>query len=306
MDIPMRSHLSLRLATLLMATLAAGTAAAASSPPVGPAPPALQERSVASRDGTRIAYVVGGHGRTTVVLVHGWSCNRHFFDPQLAALAARYRVVALDLAGHGASERRRGTIAVDAFADDVVAVTDRESPGRTILLVHSTGGRVASATANRLGARLLGIVGVDTFQNLGNPLPTQAQIDSRLTAMRADYAGDTRRYAKSFFQPLYPNDALAEWVVAQMTAPVPEDAIAASEAFSKLDAKAAFAGWPRPIVAINSDWVPTNYRAIRESLPGFDLITLAGRGHFPNLDDPASFNPILLGVLARIEAGAAR
>jgi pimeloyl-ACP methyl ester carboxylesterase len=289
------------LAGLLLATAAiAGT-----SPPVGPAPPSLQQRSVASSDGTRIAYAVGGRGRITVVLVHGWSCNRHFFDPQLAALAARYRIVALDLAGHGDSEPRRGTISVDAFADDVVAVANRESPGPTILLVHSTGGRVASVTANRLGPRLLGIVGVDTFQNLGNPLPTQAQIDVRLDAMRADFVGDTRRYSKSFFQPLYPNEALAEWVATQMTRPAPDAAIAASAAFSKLDAKAAFAGWPRPIVAINSDWVPTNYRAIRESLPGFDLVTLAGRGHFPNLDDPASFNPILLGVLQRIEATAA-
>jgi pimeloyl-ACP methyl ester carboxylesterase len=299
------------LIALLLGALLARVAPAASGPepagasaPVGPPPPALERRSVASRDGTRIAYAVGGRGAVTVVLVHGWSCNRHFFDPQLAALASRYRVVALDLAGHGASERRRGPITVDGFADDVVAVADREARGPTLLLVHSTGGRVASVAAKRLLPRLLGVVGVDTFQNLGRPVPTPAQIDARLSAMRADFAGDTRRYVKTFFQPLYPSDALAAWVATQMTANDPSDAIAASEAFSKLDATAAFAGFERPVVAINSDWVPTDYRAIRAVLPGFDLVILAGRGHFPNLDEPASFNPILLGVLSRIEAAA--
>jgi pimeloyl-ACP methyl ester carboxylesterase len=85
-----------------------------------------------------------------------------------------------------------------------------------------------------------------------------------------------------------------------MTSVDPASAIAATEAFSRFDAGGAIEGWPRPVIALNSDWVPADYRKIRERLPRFDLLVLAGRGHFPNLDDPASFDPVLLATVGRI------
>jgi pimeloyl-ACP methyl ester carboxylesterase len=278
--------------------------AGADGPPVGDPWPSLEARSVSSRDGTRIAYWTGGQGGTTVVMVHGWSCNHRFFGPQFAALAPSYRIVALDLAGHGQSGPRQGPVTVPAFADDLAAVVDREVEGPFILLVHSTGGRVASEALHRLGPRLLGVVGIDTFQNLGTPYPPgklEELIAQRVASQRQDFVADTRRYVASFFQP-GADPAIVAWVDRQMTTTQPEAAIAATEAFARFDARAAVKGWRGPVLAINSDWVPTDYRAIRELLPGFDLVILPGRGHFPNLDDPASFNPILLAMIKRIES----
>jgi pimeloyl-ACP methyl ester carboxylesterase len=276
--------------------------APADRPPAGAPWPRIADRSATSRDGTRIHYVAGGRGRVPLVFVHGWSCNHRFFGPQFAAVAREHPFVALDLAGHGDSEPRRGTVSVEAFADDVEAVVAREVRGPFVLVVHSTGGRVACAAAPRFGERLLGIVGIDTFQNLGRPLPTPEQIESRLAAQRADFVGDTRRYVRTFFTP-GADPALIAWVERQMTSVNPASAIAATEAFSRFDGARAIAGWPRPMVALNSDWVPTDYRRIREVVPKFDLLVLAGRGHFPNLDDPASFDPVLLATVRRIVDG---
>jgi len=272
-------------------------------PPVGAAWPPLAARTAASKDGTNIAYWVGGRGRTTLVFIHGWSCNHRFFGPQFAAVAPDYRILAVDLAGHGASGLRSGAVTVEAFADDVEAVVRREARGPVILVVHSTGGRVAAAVTSRLGDQLIGVIGVDTFQNLGMPPPREELATARLAAQRADFVGDTRRYVASFFQP-GADPELVAWVGRQMTATNPQAAIAANEAFFRFDAKAAITGWPRPVIAINSDWVPTDYRAIRQFVPGFDLVVLAGRGHFPQLDDPDSFNPILLANIHRIESTA--
>lgn len=297
----------LLLGGLLAAAASPGFTAGAGDPgsrrppvPSAPLHPAL--RSTRSADGTRLHYVSGGSGPLALVFIHGWSCNHRFFWPQLAAVAGAYRFVALDLAGHGESERRHTAVSVTAFADDVEAVIRSEVPtGPLVLVAHSTGGRVACALAGRLGARLAGIIGVDSFQNLGLPLPTDAVIAARLASQHADFIGDTQRFVKACFRP-GADPVLVEWVARQMTATNAAAAIAASEAFARFDGRAAIAGWPRRVVALNSDLFPTDYRRIREVLPAFDLLLFAGRGHFPNLDDPAGFNPILLATVQRILA----
>lgn len=266
-------------------------------PPVGHPWPPLESGFLASRDGTPLFCRSGGRGPATVLFIHGWSCNHRFFGPQFAAVAPRYRLMAIDLAGHGRSGQR-GKVSVEAFADDVEAAA-AESQGPLVLVVHSTGGRVACAAARRLGSRLLGIIGIDTFQNLALPAPDESLIRERLAAQRADFIGDTRRHVATFFQP-GANPELVSWVEREMTATEPEAAIAATEAFARFDAAAAIAGWEQPVLALNSDWVPTDYRKIRQLLPGFELVVLAGTGHFPHLDAPDRFNPLLRASLDRL------
>ena len=50
-----------------------------------------------SIDGTPIQYEVHGTGATALVLVHGWCCDRHYWDQQVAHFAPHYTVVLLDL-----------------------------------------------------------------------------------------------------------------------------------------------------------------------------------------------------------------
>ena len=51
-----------------------------------------------------IAYEISGAGEP-LVLIHGFSLDRHMWDPQVAAFAGRYRVIRYDLRGHGDSVR---------------------------------------------------------------------------------------------------------------------------------------------------------------------------------------------------------
>src|SRR5579859_2300212 len=78
-------------------------------PPQAPATTAAAaaEGSVPSFDDVPIHYRSNGRGDAAVVLVHCWSCNLHNWDGQIDALTKRYRVVAIDLAGHGASGKER-------------------------------------------------------------------------------------------------------------------------------------------------------------------------------------------------------
>jgi pimeloyl-ACP methyl ester carboxylesterase len=57
--------------------------------------------AVPSVDGTPIAYESHGERTPAIVLVHGWSCDRSYWTGQLRALSGDFKVVAVDLAGHG-------------------------------------------------------------------------------------------------------------------------------------------------------------------------------------------------------------
>ena len=81
----------------------------------------------------------------------------------------------------------------------------------------------------------------------------------------------------------------------------PDQAIAASVAFGRADAAASIAGFARPVVALNSDGVPTNVDKIREILPRFSAQILEGQGHFPHLLNPESFNQLLLTTLQNMQ-----
>jgi alpha-beta hydrolase superfamily lysophospholipase len=85
---------------LLVAASLIPTIAFSSSIPV-------ETRTVASGDGVPVVYDVRGAGDTAVVFVHCWACNRHFWREQADVFASQYRVVTIDLAGHGDSGKDR-------------------------------------------------------------------------------------------------------------------------------------------------------------------------------------------------------
>lgn len=77
-----------------------------------------------------------------VVLLHGLGLSRAVFDPVLPALSARFRVLRLDLRGHGASPAPSPPVPY-SHADDVVATLDALGLGRVDLAGQSLGGAVA-------------------------------------------------------------------------------------------------------------------------------------------------------------------
>jgi pimeloyl-ACP methyl ester carboxylesterase len=65
-----------------------------------------------TRDGVRLAYEESGSGSPPIVLVHGWTCNHTYFSPQREHFSKRHRVIAVDLRGHGESDKPHGSYAI--------------------------------------------------------------------------------------------------------------------------------------------------------------------------------------------------
>jgi pimeloyl-ACP methyl ester carboxylesterase len=120
--------------------------------------------TVAAQDGTRLSYEEAGDG-PAIVLVHGITESRHAWDPILPALSERWRVVNVDLRGHGESERRP-PYDMETLASDVHALADDLGLEAPLLVGHSLGGVVVSAYGGA-GYPSRGIVNVDQPIALG-------------------------------------------------------------------------------------------------------------------------------------------
>jgi non-heme chloroperoxidase len=131
---------------------------------------------VASQDGTGIVYRAWGEpGRRVALLLHGWAQSSSCWgDGLVDALAQRFRVVAMDLRGHGYSDAPADGYDDPArWAGDVAAVLDAEAGGRPALLLGwSYGGLViADYLAERGAGGVAGVVLVGAITSIGAGLP---------------------------------------------------------------------------------------------------------------------------------------
>jgi len=249
-----------------------------------------------SADGTPIAFEASGDGPPLVVFVHGWSCDRTFWPAQVAAFALRYRVAALDLGGHGESGTDRASWTMAAFGTDVAAVVDRLGGDEVVLVGHSMGGDVVVEAARLLGERVRGLVWVDTYDTLDDPM-TRDEIDAFVAPFQIDFQAETDRFVRSLFLP-GSDPAIVERVARVMSSAPPTIAVDAMR-HSVGNQAAAAAGvleLRAPVVSIH----PATSAPDRASLRRHRVTPVAmdGVGHFPMLEAPDRFNRLLAGVIA--------
>ncbi len=236
------------------------------------------------------------------VLVHGWNCDRGYWRAQLDSLAEGARLVAIDLGGHGESGTGRADWSIAAFGQDVAAVVDRLNITNAVLVGHSMGGPVVLEAAARLDGRVLGVVGVDTFQDIDAPPPPD--LETMLEAFRRDYAGSVAGLMPYYFTP-GTDPALRDRVEADMILAPPEVSLPALEGLVRYDAGPAIARLRVPAATINGDRIPTDVPALRKAKPGFEVTILEDTGHFLMMERPAAFERELRRIVDRWSSIAA-
>ena len=247
--------------------------------------------TVTSADGIRVVYEAHGEGTPALVFVHGWSCDRSYWAGQLHPFSRQFRVVAVDLAGHGESGLGREAWTMGAFGGDVAAVVDKLGLERMILIGHSMGGDVIVEAARRLPGRVAGLVWVDTYKQLGTPR-TAEQRQAMLAPFRANFVKTTRAFVQGMFPPTA-DRSLVERVAADMSVAPPAVALGAIESAMSFDREIppALQELNLPVVAINPDYQPTDTASMERHR--VEVVVMSGVGHFLMMEDPERFNRLL-------------
>ena len=251
-----------------------------------------------SPDGVRIAYVTDGARTPPLVFVHGWSCDRRYWDWQLRGFAKYHRVVGIDLAGHGDSGANRAAWTIAAFGGDVAAVVDALNLERPLLIGHSMGGDVVAEAARRLKRPVAGLIWVDTYKRLGAPR-TPDEIARIVAPFRDRFAETTRAFVRGMFLP-GTDPGLVDLVADDMASASPEVAVGALESAIAYDREMPIAlkALKLPVIAINPETPATDMASM--SAHGVEVMLMSDVGHFPMMESPERFNRILRTAIAKI------
>jgi sigma-B regulation protein RsbQ len=252
--------------------------------------------TITAADGVPFHYSVQGKGETSLVFIHCWSCDRHLWDNQVPVFVKDYRVVTIDLPGHGEAGQGRKNWSVETYADDVAAVVKKLNLKRVVLIGSSMGGPIAVEVTRRIPDRVVAVVPVDTLQNVENKVPPE-QLEAVMKQLRADYKVAVTGLLNQFFFSANTPAAVKSRIISEVTSRPPELSVAILQGIFAYDSAPALAQVKVPIRAINSDLNPTSLEVNRKYAPQFDAVIIKGTGHYPMLEDPARFNQLLRDLL---------
>ncbi|PLR91673.1 alpha/beta fold hydrolase [Bacillus sp. T33-2] len=102
---------------------------------------------------SNIAYIDEGTGQP-VILLHGFCGSCAYWEKVIPALAENFRVIAVDLPGHGKSAPLQENHAIDDYAAVIEAFMDELKLDQVAMFGHSLGGYITLAFANKFGSRL--------------------------------------------------------------------------------------------------------------------------------------------------------
>lgn len=259
---------------------------------------ATKSRIAVSKDGVRIAYSVYGKGEPALVFVHGWCGNRAVWANQVPYFAKKYKVVVLDLAGHGVSGRQRQVYSQEAFGEDVAAVVNAEKDDKVILIGHSMSGTVILEANRLLKGKVVGLIAIDTLENFERFPVSSEELEEYIGPMKADFVKGSRAFvSRMFTKNADPN--LIKLVITNVSHANPAIALSAIEQYLTTPVIPLLSDVNVPLWCLNADLWPSFPEINSKYLQSYHLRVIPGLGHFLMVEDPGEFNKQLEDIIGQ-------
>jgi pimeloyl-ACP methyl ester carboxylesterase len=285
------------LALLAVASLEGAPAAAIPPPPSNETLLASAPSRFALLGGKKIHFKLLGEGPVTLVLVHGWTCDMSFWSEQLP-LAARHRLLLVDLPGHGRSDLP-AEWSMDLFARSVDAAMREAGIERAILVGHSMGTPVIRQFWRLFPSKTVALTALDGALR---PYFTDPE---KVRAYVAPLDGEAGRatYLKRLDGMVGPvkNDALRASIRSRMAScPQPTVVGAARAMFDPAIWKDDPIRVPLLSVLARSPFWDEAYRTyVRTLNAGAEFVDVDGVSHFLMMEKPGEVNAALAAFASR-------
>ena len=254
-------------------------------------------------NGISMQYTLNGPASAPVVtLSHSLATNLAMWEPQAAALAARYRVLRYDTRGHGGTDAPAGPYSLDQLAEDAVALLRALGIERTHFVGLSMGGMIGQVLALKHPEMLRSLVLCDT--------------SSRISADARPMWDDRIRVTATDGMLPHVEPTIGRWFTASFVAAprrgragAHHDPADEAAGVHRLLPRDQGAGPDRPadgvavptLIVVGEDDPGTPVaasRAIHERIKGSALVILKSASHLSNIEQAEAFNRTLTAFLA--------
>jgi pimeloyl-ACP methyl ester carboxylesterase len=254
-----------------------------------------QESKYAKLDATKLHYKSYGKGKEALVLVHCWTCNLELWSDHIPELSKRARVIALDLPGHGLSDKPQTNYTMDLFAAAIDAVMRDAGVERAVLVGHSMGTPVIRQFYRKYPQKTLALVIVDGALR---PFGTKEQREQFMAPLRGPsykeagaqmFAGmsatlseaDKERIKASFLNT-------PQFVLVSSMEAMADDSLYTTDKINV------------PVLAIlgkSPFWQPDTEQFLRSLAPDLTFQMWEGVSHFLFMDKPKEFDAAVIAFL---------
>jgi pimeloyl-ACP methyl ester carboxylesterase len=249
-------------------------------------------------DGAKVHYTDYGAGENALVFVHGWSCDETFWASQAPALGAKFRVITIDLPGHGQSDKPQIAYTMDLYARAIDAVLrDAKVKGAT-LVGHSNGTPVIRQYYRKFPEKTRALVIVEGALR---PFGDKAMMEKFVAQLKApNYEENTGKMIDGITSPIQDAAMREKIKTAMLRTP---QYVAASEMEATLDPEL----WKPDkinvpvlmILAKQPFWSAEYEQFVRGIVPDLDYQVWEGVSHFLMMEQPAKFNAALIAFLEK-------
>ena len=251
----------------------------------------------ATLDGMKIHSTSTGKGSKTLVLVHGWTCDDSSWAANVPELAKRYRVITLDLPGHGRSGAPKdGNVTMEMFAKAVEAVRAEQKVDKIILVGHSMGTPVIREYAHLYPQHVSALVLVDGVV-VAPPPPSGRGVQTPLDPNKLTTPeGLSMREGmiKGMFTPNTPKDVQEHVLKMMLAAPPATAASAMKTTFDEKYASDEVMNVPAYGIFAEKSFALPAVPLLKKIFPKFDYAAMPGTGHFVMMEQPTEFNRLLI------------
>ena len=253
------------------------------------------ESKFAKLDGARIHYKSYGKGNEALVLVHGWTCNLDNWRDQIPDLAKRNRVIALDLPGHGQSDKPEIKYTMDLFANAIDAVMRDAKVERAVIAGHSMGTPVARQFYRKYPQKTLAVIIVDGSLR---PFGTKEMRDGFVAMFRSPAYKETgKQMLAQMGKTLSPAD---QERINTSFANTPQHVLVTAMESMNEESLYGPDKMNVPVLAIIAKapfWPPDTEQFFRSLAPDFEFQEWEGVGHFLMMERPKQFNDAVIAFL---------
>ena len=241
----------------------------------------------ASFDNNKIHFKTVGKGKKALVFVHGWTCSAEFWRKSVSAFPG-YRVIAVDLPGHGKSDKPKTDYTIEYFAKSVHAVIKEAGVKQAVLIGHSMGTPIIRQFYRLYPEKTRGLVVVDgAMRSFG----TKEEAEAFVAPLKANYKENSVNFIDGMLGPV--KDPELKQEIRRVMVSTPEH-VGLSAMYGMIDETI----WKKdkisvPVLVILAKspwWRPDEEDYVRSIAPDLKFQMWEGVSHFLMMEQPKRFN----------------